>query len=160
VGSCARVGYAQCELGVFSDTCVAGAPSTETCNGADDNCDGTVDNAAVPTGTPALSASRLPGNAARLTWTSVALATSYDIVRGSLQGLRSSGGNFTTATTNCLGNDLPATTVDDTAALPAGGAWYVLRAANCGGSASYNTSSTSQIGSRDAEIAASGVACP
>jgi len=36
----------------------------------------------------------------------------------------------------------------------------VIRAVNCGGNASYNSGSPKQVGSRDAEIAASGNACP
>ena len=56
VGACASTGFAHCAVGAFSDTCIAGAPGTETCNGIDDNCDGTVDNAAAPTGTPARGA--------------------------------------------------------------------------------------------------------
>ena len=113
VGACARTGVAQCSNGVVNDSCVPGAPSTETCNGIDDNCDGTVDNAAVPTGTPSVALARISGGAARLTWTAVSAATGYDVVRGSLQTLRSSGGNFSAATTDCLGDNLAATTVDD-----------------------------------------------
>jgi hypothetical protein len=45
--------------------------------------------------------------------------------------------------------------------VPAGqGFWYLVRAESCGGNASYNSGSPSQIGSRDAEIAASANACP
>jgi hypothetical protein len=161
VGACARTGVAQCSNGVVNDSCVPGAPSAETCNGIDDNCDGTIDNAAAPTGVPAVSASRLGATTARLTWPAVPVATGYDIVRGSVVALRSSGGNFTTSTINCLANDLAPTTADDTASVPVGqGFWYLVRAENCGGSASYDSGAPKQIGSRDAEIAASGVACP
>ncbi len=161
VGACASVGWAQCENGFFTDTCVPGAPSTETCNGVDDNCDGTVDNATVPTGTPAVVLSRISGGAATLSWTSVSAATGYDVARGSLQTLRTSGGNFSTATTSCLGNDVAATTINDLQSPAAGqGFWYVLRAESCGGNASYNSTSPRQVASRDAGIAASGHACP
>jgi hypothetical protein len=98
---------------------------------------------------------------ARLVWGSIAGATGYDAVRGSLVVLESSGGNFTTATTNCLGNDLSTTTIDDNQPLAAGqGYWYLLRAVNCGGAGTYNSGAPSQTGSRDAEIAASGHPCP
>jgi hypothetical protein len=161
VGACASSGFAQCDNGVFSDTCVAGTPTAETCNGIDDNCDGTIDNAPVPTGTPTVSASKPAVNTARLTWPSVPAATGYDVARGGLQTLRSSGGNFSAATTDCLGNDLAATTVDDSGVLAVGqGVWYVLRAESCGGNASYDSGSPKQVGSRDAEIAASGHGCP
>jgi hypothetical protein len=161
VGACASTGWAQCDDGFFSDTCTPGAPTTETCNGVDDNCDGTVDNAAIPTGTPSVTLSRISGGAATLSWPGVSLATGYDVTRGSLVTLRSTLGNFTTATTSCLGNNVASTTINDLQSPTAGqGFWYVLRAVSCGGNASYNSGAPKQIGSRDAEIAASGFACP
>jgi hypothetical protein len=161
VGACASLGVAQCQNGSVNDSCVPGTPTTETCNTIDDNCDGTVDNAAVPTGTPSVVLSRISGGAATLSWSSVSAATGYDVVRGSLQTLRTSGGNFSTATTTCLSNDVAGTTVNDLQSPTVGqGFWYALRAANCGGGASYNSGSPKQVASRDAGIAASGHACP
>jgi hypothetical protein len=163
VGACASLGVARCENGAVIDTCVpdSGSASPETCNGFDDNCDGTVDNALVPTGTPSVTMSRISGGAASLSWASVSTATGYDVARGSLVTLRSSQGNFSTATTDCFANDVAATTINDIVAPTTGqGFWYVLRAISCGGHASYNSGSPDQVGSRDAEIAASGVACP
>jgi putative metal-binding protein len=43
VGACASVGVTTCLNGSPGDTCIAGQPTAETCNGIDDNCDGTVD---------------------------------------------------------------------------------------------------------------------
>jgi hypothetical protein len=161
VGACASSGVAECVDNILHDSCVAGTPTAETCNGADDNCDGSIDNVAVPTGTPAVLMQGLGAGSARLSWPAVAAATGYDIVRGGLQTLRSSGGDFTAATTNCLQNNLAATTIDDVPVPAVGqGFWYLLRAANCGGGGTYNSGSPKQIGSRDAEIAASGNACP
>jgi hypothetical protein len=163
-GPCAGIGQTQCVGGVVItiQPCVPnpGNASPETCNdGIDDDCDGTVDDP-VPTGTPTLALSRLAGGVGRLTWTSVPTATGYDVARGSMQVLRSSNGDFTAATNACLGNNLAATTIDDAQALaPGQGFWYVLRATSCG-SGSYNSGSARQVGSRDAEIAASGQGCP
>jgi hypothetical protein len=110
---------------------------------------------------PAVTVSRPAANTARLAWPTVPVATGYDVVKGSVVALRNSGGNYTTSTINCLGNNLVATTADDTASVPAGqGFWYLVRAVSCGGNASYDSGAPKQIGSRDAEIAASGVACP
>ena len=67
---------------------------------------------------------------------------------GSLLTLRSSGGNFSTATTNCLGNDLADDDASTTSSGPAAGQgfWYLLRAVNCGGGASYNSGAPTQVG--------------
>jgi hypothetical protein len=97
---------------VLNDSCVPGTPSAETCNGIDDNCDGIDDNVAPPSGALALNGAQLANGTAHLTWNALATATGYDLVTGSLQLLRSSGGNYSTATTQCLANDLPATSFD------------------------------------------------
>jgi hypothetical protein len=91
----------------------------------------------------------------------VSNATAYDIVRGSLNELHTSGGNFTMATKECLGNNIAATLIAYSTNPSVGqGFWIVVRGVNCGGSGSYNEFSGSQIGDRDAEIAASIFACP
>ena len=70
-------------------------------------------------------------------------------------------GDFSAATTNCLGDSLAATTVNDLQSPAAGqGFWYALRAVSCGGNASYDSGLPNQVVSRDAGIAASGHACP
>jgi hypothetical protein len=102
----------------------------------------------------------MAGNA-RLVWSAVDAAAAYDLVRGSLTVLKSSHGDFSAATTGCLDNDLTATSRDDADTPSAGdGFWYLVRAVNCGGSATFDSGAPSQVGSRDAEIAASGHACP
>jgi hypothetical protein len=161
--NCASMGVATCQNGFVFDTCPF-PTIPETCNGVDDNCDGTVDNAAVPSGTLSVKLSRISGGSASLNWPVVSSASGYDIARGSLVTLKSTQGNFSAATTDCFADNLTATTLNDPQSPAAGqGFWYVLRAVNCGGSASYNSynfGSPDQVGSRDAEIAASGHACP
>ncbi len=111
---------------------------------------------AAPTGQTSLSFS-----GTLLSWTAVTDATWYDVVRGTLSVLRSSGGNFTSATDICLGNDQAGTSYTDATNPAVGdGLWYLVRAGNCGGNGSYDEGQPSQIGSRDAEIAASANACP
>ncbi|HJQ98693.1 MAG TPA: metallophosphoesterase [Candidatus Polarisedimenticolaceae bacterium] len=95
-----------------------------------------------------------------ISWGSTALASFYDVVRGSLGTLRSSGGNFTAATTGCVEDQsLDASSSDASSPTPGSGFWYLVRAADCanrGGSYDDGT----QVASRDAGIAAAAPTCP
>ena len=96
-----------------------------------------------------------------VSWTALTGADTYDLVRGSLTLLNSSGGDYTTATQACLANDLAGTSFTD-ATVPAlgGGFFYLVRGVSCGGAGTYDSGAASQVGSRDAEINASANACP
>jgi hypothetical protein len=143
------------------DTSAARYPGNpEICDALDNNCDALVDNAAPPAGSTQLGVTR-SGLTATLSWSPLAGATSYDIVRGSLATLRSFAGNYTASVNGCLGNNSPGPTVSDTSVPPSGDAnWYLIRGVNCGGGGSYDEGVASQSGARDAEIAASSSACP
>lgn len=83
------------------------------------------------------------------------------MVRGSLQALQGSGGDFSTSTSLCFVNNTPATATS-AAFNPSsgGGVWYAVRGVNLGGLGTFNEPGTSQQGTRDAEILTSGVGCP
>jgi hypothetical protein len=103
------------------------------------------------------------GSSTQVSWAILPGATGYDVVKGNVASLRSSGGDFTASTTTCLGNDVTATSVADGEAPPPSRAvaWYLVREVTaCAGAGSYDEGAPSQVGSRDAEIAASGAACP
>jgi hypothetical protein len=101
------------------------------------------------------------GGRSILSWSAIGAATGYDLARGSLAMLRSSYGDFSQATTDCVENDLTGTTSDDADVPDAGdGFWYLIRAVSCGGSATFDSGAPSQVGSRDAAIRASASACP
>ncbi len=93
-------------------------------------------------------------------WSPALDAAGYDVVSGDLGLLRSSGGNFMTATVGCLGNDQSATTLNH-AAVPAPdtGFFFLVRSQNCSGSGTYDTGSPGLVGSRDAEVDAAPIAC-
>ena len=75
--------------------------------------------------------------------------------------MRSSNGSFRAAATDCLENDLTGTSHDDRDVPVAGdGFWYLVRAVNCGGSATFDSGASSQVGTRDPGIALSPSACP
>ncbi len=44
IGACQRLGQSTCQSGEMVDSCTPGTLSSETCNGIDDDCDGTVDD--------------------------------------------------------------------------------------------------------------------
>lgn len=114
--------------------------------------------AATPAGSPTLSFS-LAGD--QLSWSSLVGATWYDIVRGDVRTLISSGGDFTAATLGCLANDQITNSVSYTGVPGPGQAfWFLVRGANCGGRGTYDSGVASQVGSRDSEINASVPACP
>ena len=133
----------------------------ETCNGHDDDCNGLVDDGfAPPAGTPVLSVSESAGMTT-LAWTNWTGAMGYDVVKGTVTGLQSTLGDFTTATTACVASNSTITSTGDNATLRAGeGFWYLVRARYCGGGGSYDSGSSQQLRSRDVGIQASGVACP
>lgn len=113
-----------------------------------------------PTGTADLSVSRQAGGEL-VSWSAIPGADAYDLVRGSINQLIASGGNFTTSTQACLANDqVAASYLDpDTPALGSG-FLYLVRGVSCGGAGTYDSLSGSQIGSRDSEINASPSSCP
>jgi len=96
-----------------------------------------------------------------LLWTPLAAGDAYDLVRGSLGLLASSGGSFTTSIQTCLSNDQDGNNFVDPA-LPAVGSgfFYLVRATSCGGVGTYDSVGGLQVGSRDAEINASLNSCP
>ena len=119
------------------------------------NCDPPPD---APAGTPELLL-RKAGEDVRLDWSAPEGATGYDLVLGDLIALQA-GGDFETNTAQCIRNNHPATRIFVSGVLdPGEGEWFLVRAVNCGGEASYDAWGGSQVGSRDAEIQASGNAC-
>lgn len=116
---------------------------------------------AVPTGNPSLTAGKAGGANVLLSWTALSGATTYDIVQGGLVALRSSNGNFQSATQACIAGNTTATSFTSTGTPSVGdGYWFLVRGANCGGKGTYNSGSPKQIGSRDSGIAMSGNDCP
>jgi len=156
VGQCARTG--SCTAGV--DSCVPGSPSAEVCDGLDNNCDGVVDNAPVPLRSPSVTMV-LFGQTAVLGWDPLPDATAYDVVRGDLGVLHSSGGNFSSAILGCPANDLGESALVLSGSPAKGtGFFYLVRGINCGGHGTYDSGDPAQVGSRDAEINASALSCP
>jgi len=91
-----------------------------------------------------------------LSWNAV--GASWDVLLGDLSVLRSSGGDFTAATVDCLADDLPAPAWTLADAGEPGDAFFLVRAA-CAGGTTYESSGQGQLGSRDEEIDSSAASC-
>ena len=114
----------------------------------------------APPGTLQLTLGK-QGTETELIWTSQAGATTYDLVSGNLAALTAGGGDFSLATTECIADDVSGPSLLYAGLPPAAGdaVWFLVRAADCSGG-TYDTGIASQVGLRDAEIAASGNDCP
>ena len=96
------------------------------------------------------------------TWPPDGEATGYDVVLGSLDLLRATGGNFAIATAECEADNAPATSVDLGWFTPPPGTAYffLVRAVNCTYQGLFtDMADQTQVGFRDDEIIASGVSC-
>lgn len=97
----------------------------------------------------------------RLLWTSVAGAMAYDIVRGDIDILLSSGGNFTLSTNSCVDNDVSSTELSYTEMpAPGQGHWFLVRGVSSSGPMTYQTLAGNQVGLRDEEISIAIDSCP
>jgi hypothetical protein len=96
-----------------------------------------------------------------LRWLASLNATSYDVVRGDLSTLRTSGGDFSVAADQCLANDTTATQLsltDDPA--PGQGDWFLVRGGAGHAAFTWNSPSPGgQVGNRDPELAAAPAGC-
>jgi hypothetical protein len=132
----------------------------EVCNGIDDNCNATIDDVGLPGSVALNQFEKLPGTTG-LSWPALAVATSYDVVRGDLTTLLVSGGSYVEATQSCVADGITLNSTDDPLDPdPNFGFWYLVRAANCSGVGSFDAPDLRQAAPRDAGIAASGHSCP
>ena len=125
---------------------------------------------ATPTYSGLLTASK-SGEGSLWEWTGGG-ATAYDLIRGDLTTLRSSGGDFQAAVNalpvaegGCLANDTASLSLGDPYADPAIGEGFftVIRAATLQCPAQHGTAddgSPSQIAARDEGIDSAALSCP
>jgi hypothetical protein len=114
---------------------------------------------AAPSGSPLLTLAPAGGGNTLLSW-NLPSAVTFDVLYGSLNTLKSTGGDFSSAVTSCLLDDATQTTTLFESVPPVGEAFFFLtRGANCGGG-TWDTGAPSQAGSRDQGIAASRNRCP
>ena len=113
----------------------------------------------VPSDSPSLSVEP-SGGSVLLSWLAATGATAHDIVSGDGATLSSTAGDFSAATQACLDDNRIPNSLLASSALPLGEfTWFLVRGVNCGGSGTHDSGAVSQVGLRDAEIAASGNDC-
>jgi len=96
----------------------------------------------------------------KIDWLESLDAARYDVVRGDLQTLRATGGDFTAATEDCLGINISTTELPWTANPAHGkGDWFLVRGRAGVNGNTWDAPGSSQVGSRDLEIDAA-VSCP
>ena len=124
----------------------------------------------LPTYLGSLNASKSGTGDAVWSWTSGG-AAAFDLVRGDLKELRQTAGDFTAALAAlpggenaCLANDTASLSLSDPYVDPAPGegTFTLLRpvSTSCPAYGTLDDGVSSQLGSRDGEIAASPLACP
>ena len=163
IGTCAALGSIVCEAGQQIEDCTPGTPGVEVCNYLDDDCDGIPDNN-IPVPVGPLQITTAPGQdvgVAIVSWSAVPAAVTYDVLRGVLPLLVTSGGDYSAATDLCLIDNVELTSwpAPDVPA-PGDGYWYLVRASNCTGASSYDVGESGLAAPRDPGIAASPSACP
>ena len=125
--------------------------SETACDGVDSDCDGTMDNVPPPAGSPSIVM-----NQTGPTWTPLAGAVLYDVVRGRL-----TQGAFITSDETCIASRTTGSSATDTAApLPGAAFWYLVRGRSCAAYGTWNSGDPAQAGSLDAEINGAPGACP
>lgn len=95
-----------------------------------------------------------------LEWDPVPDATGWDVVVGDMGPLLASAGDFTDSVEACIAENHTSNGLHFPESPPAGNAfWFLVRAVNCGGSGTYDSAGSMQLGSRDDEINTSLVSC-
>jgi hypothetical protein len=96
-----------------------------------------------------------------LSWEAAPVVTGHDVVQGSLDALRSFGGDFSMAVRACIAKNVAGDGVPFGADPPPGeGYWFLLRDEESGIADSYDSGTDSQAASEDPSIARSPAACP
>ncbi|HEX5042263.1 MAG TPA: right-handed parallel beta-helix repeat-containing protein [Candidatus Polarisedimenticolaceae bacterium] len=108
-------------------------------------------NAAAP---GAVAGLRFDADRQTLRWTDTTGAQSYDVLRGSLETLRESEGDFDAASDACPADDLAGTALADPTVPSLGtGVFWLVRGVGCGGLAgTWDDGGLRQSGPRNAQV--------
>ena len=132
--------------------------ATEICDFQDNDCDTVIDEGYLIPGPVAGLELALDGT---MSWIGLPEADRYDVIKGRTQTLWSGSGDFSSAVRACSEDDSPdLTSVDPEWPLPNETLFYLIRSQNFCKDGTWDSSASSQVGERDAEIEDSGFACP
>ncbi|MCU0225154.1 MAG: MopE-related protein [Acidobacteria bacterium] len=130
----------------------------ESCDGLDNDCNGLVDDVAPPDGSGRMTLAREAG-LVRIAWDAVAGAGAYDLLGGDLAALAATHGSFAAAVSGCLADDTAVLDATDTVSGPS--RFYLLRGVACARGGTWDGSpGPGQAGPRDPGIAAAPARCP
>jgi len=154
VQSCSQpAGYVSL-AGDCLDTNASVHPGTaETCNGLDDDCNGTIDDGFPGPGVPTLVLSR-SGADVTLSWTPAG-GVAFDVIEGTLADVSS----YHNSVKACLASRTTQTSLLDPNVL-GGNTWYLLREVGCGGGVGTYNDAPGLFFDRDGQIAGAPIHCP
>ncbi len=102
----------------------------------------------------------LLGDHTTMTWSPVPAAVLYDLYKGDLASLRTSGGDFGAAARGCIEDDGTDTqAVDPEVPLPNQAFVYLVRASNCAGQTGTWNEGGAQLAPRDPTIGSGALSC-
>jgi hypothetical protein len=91
-----------------------------------------------------------------ISWGTVPDSDGYDVFQGSLTDLLTSAGDFSTSTDDCLAENQPGTSYQETLSAGTAADFFLVRAEGCGGNGTCDSSGPEQVEGRDSEIDSSG----
>jgi hypothetical protein len=161
-GACDASGLT--ESGSSGELSASKSPTGSACDDGNvctdgDSCQSGACVAGAPVSSPGGTSGLAFDSASDLNWAATAVASGYDVIRGTLSTL--SAGGFASATDLCVGSHVANTFISDTHVPAEGdGDWFLIRAYGTCGTGSYDDGSPSQAGSRDPGVTLSPNACP
>ncbi len=104
----------------------------------------------------------VPSELVQLMWSQAGSGITHDVLAGDVGELLRSGGNFATATTDCVGSAVATFHAEDLSPnVPGQARWYLIRSrSGCAGAGTWDSGDAQLVRSRDDSIEHSSARCP